>query len=111
MNDATFLLVEASQQKWQPTPFEGVETCVLRIDQKSQSGTALLRFAPGSRFPRHAHPGGEENLVLKGELVFDSQVVGEGDYFYTPPGGAHEVRANKESIVFVSAPGGIKLVE
>ena len=108
MNDAPFDHVKASQQEYQPTPFDGVEPCVLRFDP--QSGTALLRFAPGAKFPRHTHPGGEENFVLKGELVFDEQIVGEGDYFYTPPDGAHEVRANKESIVFVSAPGGIKLV-
>lgn len=42
--------------------------------------TSLVRYVPGARFPAHAHPQGEEILVLDG--VFSDRT---GDY----PAGAH----------------------
>lgn len=52
---------------WVPSPQAGVERRMLdRIGQEKARATSLVRYAPGSVFPAHAHPGGEEILVLSG---------------------------------------------
>ena len=50
---------------WQPSPLPGVERWMLdRVGGEVARATSLVRYAPGSRFDRHVHGGGEEILVL-----------------------------------------------
>ena len=50
---------------WQPSPMAGVERRLLdRRGGEVARATSIVRYAPGSRFARHCHGGGEEILVL-----------------------------------------------
>lgn len=54
------------------------------------SHTFLLRFDPGTRSRAHEHTGGEEFLVLEGELHdSDGRVLRRGDYVIYAPGSRH----------------------
>jgi anti-sigma factor ChrR (cupin superfamily) len=58
---------------WQPSPSPGVTRCLLdRVGEEDARATSLVRYAPGSVFPTHAHPDGEEILVLDGTFSDDT---------------------------------------
>ena len=71
----------------------------------------LLKIAPGARFPMHDHPGGEEVYVIYGRAVVGEVTVNTGDYLWTPPQGTHDLQAEEETLLFVSAPNGIRIIE
>ena len=48
---------------------------VMPLHEHDGVSTALVRWAPNTRFNQHAHPGGEEILVLQGLFRDDA-----GDY-------------------------------
>jgi anti-sigma factor ChrR (cupin superfamily) len=59
--------IHAAQLPWQASPAAGVERRMLdRIGTEVARATSIVRYAPGSHFPRHTHGGGEEFLVLEG---------------------------------------------
>jgi len=61
---------------WLPSPIAGVERRMLdRCGAEMARATSIVRYAPGSRFERHSHGGGEEILVLEG--TFSDE---QGDY-------------------------------
>jgi anti-sigma factor ChrR (cupin superfamily) len=61
---------------WMPSPMAGVERRMLdRRGDEVARATSIVRYAPGSRFERHVHGGGEEILVLEG--TFSDE---QGDY-------------------------------
>jgi hypothetical protein len=71
--------VHAADRLWQPTKASGVERQPLaRLGEDRALAVSLVRFARGSGFAFHRHPGGEEVLVLDG--VFQDEA---GDH---PPG-------------------------
>ena len=58
-------LVHANKLNWVPSPAKGVDRRMLfRIGDEKARATSIVRYAPGIHFSRHAHPGGEEFLVL-----------------------------------------------
>ena len=59
-------IVHAAAMDWVPSPAKGVERRMLfRIGEEKARATSIVRYALGSRFARHNHPGGEEFLVLE----------------------------------------------
>lgn len=62
------MVVAAPQaDDWLPSPLPGVHRYPLdRVGGEVARATSLVRYAPGSRFERHTHGGGEEILVLEG---------------------------------------------
>jgi anti-sigma factor ChrR (cupin superfamily) len=50
---------------------------------------ALVRWAPGTVFEKHQHPGGEEILVLEGALEDDEDRYPTGAWLRNPPGSRH----------------------
>ena len=97
-------------QKWRALPYEGVEMCGLRQNE-SGGGAVLLKFSKGARFPTHDHPGGEEVYVIYGCAVIGGITVKAGDYLWTPPNNTHDLVAEEETVLFVSSPEGIKVLE
>lgn len=97
---------------WVPSPQAGVERRMLdRIGQEMARATSLVRYAPGSVFPAHAHPGGEEILVLSG--TFEESGFGAGasaevalrhpacSYLRNPPGSSHQPASAQGAVIFV----------
>ena len=49
----------------------------------------LVRLAPGSRLPPHAHDGEEECIMLAGEAFFGDILVRAGEFHLAPNGSVH----------------------
>ena len=63
----TAVLLDTGQMDWIASPAVGVDRRMLyREGDEIARATSIVRYAPGSAFPAHAHTGGEEILVLQG---------------------------------------------
>jgi anti-sigma factor ChrR (cupin superfamily) len=51
--------------------------------------TSIVRYAPGSRFERHVHGGGEEILVLEGTFADEHGDYAAGTDLRNPSGSSH----------------------
>jgi anti-sigma factor ChrR (cupin superfamily) len=76
------VVIDTGAMVWQLSPSPTLWRKRLHLDGPSGAGrvTSIVRYDPGSAFPAHDHPDGEEIFVLDG--VFSDQT---GDY----PAGAH----------------------
>jgi len=75
---------------WLPSPMEGVERRMLdRRGAEVARATSIVRYAPGSRFERHSHGGGEEILVLEGTFSDEQGNYPAGSYLRNPVGSSH----------------------
>ena len=101
-------LVRAGAAEWQPLEepgVTGVYVKVLRFDEAtSRAPTILLKFDPGARYPVHIHPGGEEILVLDGDIRLGKDHLQAGDYLYTAPNNIHAVHSPSGCVVLVNVP-------
>ena len=83
-------LVRSRDLDWRPLAepgVTGISVKVLRFDAGAgRAPTILLKFEPGSSYPMHNHPGGEEIYVLEGEARLGKDHLRAGDYLYTAPG-------------------------
>jgi anti-sigma factor ChrR (cupin superfamily) len=94
--------ITPDQYCWVASPQAGVERVMLdRLGGEDARATSIVRYAPGSRFPRHAHPGGEEILVLAGTFTEGTHDFPAGWYLRNPPGSAHEPSSAEGAILFV----------
>lgn len=100
----------STDQVWKPTPFDGVQSCGLRRNDAG-GGAVLVKVAKGARVPMHDHPGGEEIYVVSGQAVVDGVTLRAGDYLWTPPGIVHDLRADEDTVLFVTTPNGVRVVE
>ena len=72
---------------WVASPLPGVERRMLdREGGEVARATSIVRYAPGSRFDRHVHGGGEEILVLEGTFSDERGDHPAGSYLRNPPG-------------------------
>jgi anti-sigma factor ChrR (cupin superfamily) len=84
------VVIDTASQTWIGSPDDGVERKPLeRTQAESGHTTSIVRFAPGSRFAHHAHPQGEEILVLEGVFSDEFADYPAGTYLRNPPGSAH----------------------
>lgn len=95
-------LVHAATLDWVPSPAKGVERRMLfRIGGEKARATSIVRYAPGSHFARHGHPGGEEFLVLEGTFQDDMGDYPAGSYVRNPPGSGHAPGSDTGCTIFV----------
>ncbi|MBC7939886.1 MAG: cupin domain-containing protein [Chitinophagaceae bacterium] len=89
-------------ESWQPSPQPGVHRHRLdRIGDEVARATSVVRYAPGSRFARHVHGGGEEFLVLDGTFNDERGDYPAGSYVRNPPGTAHAPFSRDGCTLFV----------
>ena len=82
--------VHAATTPWEDSPMPGVQRKKLdRIGAEKARATSIVRYAPGSHFAAHSHPGGEEFLVLDGVFQDEHGDYPAGSYVRNPPGSAH----------------------
>jgi anti-sigma factor ChrR (cupin superfamily) len=95
-------IVRADAQRWVASPQAGVERVMLdRLGDERARATSLVRYALGSAFPAHGHPGGEEILVLSGTFSDATGHYGPGWYLRNPPGTAHQPSSAHGALIFV----------
>jgi anti-sigma factor ChrR (cupin superfamily) len=84
-------VIETEALDWVASPAPGVERRMLDRDgAESGRATSVVRFAAGSEFPPHDHPGGEEFLVLEGTFSDETGDYGPGTYVRNPVGSRHK---------------------
>ena len=84
------VVLDTTALPWTPSPVAGVERRMLdRRGAEVARATSLVRYAPGSRFERHVHGGGEEILVLEGTFSDEHGDYGAGTYLRNPAGSSH----------------------
>ena len=83
-------VLDTNALAWMPSPMAGVERRMLdRHGEEVARATSLVRYAPGSRFERHSHGGGEEILVLEGTFSDEHGNYAAGTYLRNPVGSSH----------------------
>ena len=73
--------------QWRPGLVPGLT--VLPLHSHNGIDTALVRWAPGTRFNAHAHPGGEEILVLEGVFCDEAGEYTCGTWLRSPRWSRH----------------------
>jgi len=95
-------VVAPPRYEWLASPQAGVDRVMLdRVGAEQARATSLVRYAPGSSFPPHAHPGGEEILVLSGTFSDEDGHYPEGWYLRNPPGSGHRPFSTEGALIFV----------
>jgi anti-sigma factor ChrR (cupin superfamily) len=85
------VVLDTASLPWTPSPMAGVERRLLeRRGGDVARATSIVRYAPGSRFERHVHGGGgEEILVLEGVFQDERGSYPAGSWLRHPPGSMH----------------------
>lgn len=95
-------VVDSNAVPWQPSPLPGVERRPLeRMGAESGRATSIVRYAPGSSFKAHAHPHGEEILVLQGTFADEQGSYPAGTWLKNPPGSQHAPSSPDGCLLFV----------
>ena len=104
------LVNNAADRKWIATDYPGIERSLFR-NNETGGRSSVVRLKGGTRFPKHAHQGTEEVVVLTGTVLIGGVELGAGDYLFTSPGEEHDVVAVSDAMIFVSSQKGTPIVE
>jgi anti-sigma factor ChrR (cupin superfamily) len=74
------LEVRHNEGEWHSVGVPGIDRRLLYVDPVTRYRTFHLRMAPGSTLPAHRHTTHEQCLVLEGDLQWDEQRYGPGDF-------------------------------
>ena len=104
------LVNKSADREWKTTDYSGIERSLFR-NNETGGRSSVVRLAKGSRFPRHAHQGNEEVLVLAGTARIGGVDLSPGDYLFTQPGEEHDVVAVTDTVIFVSSQKATPVLE
>ena len=105
------LVKKAADREWKATAYPGIERSLFR-NNDSGGRSSVVRLTRAARFPRHAHEGTEEVVVLAGTVRIGGVELTSGDYLFTSPGEEHDVVALSETAtIFVSSQKSTPVVE
>jgi len=96
------VIIESEKLAWTPSPIAGVERKRFQREAaESGRATSVVRYLPGVSFKSHAHPGGEEFLVLEGTFSDSYGDSFAGSYVRNPPGSSHQPSSKDGCTIFV----------
>ena len=96
------VLLHIADMPWIASPAAGVERRMLdRVGAEVARATSIVKYAPGSAFPRHTHTGGEEFLVLEGVFQDEHGDWPAGSYVRNPPTSSHTPGSEPGCVIFV----------
>jgi quercetin dioxygenase-like cupin family protein len=96
------VLIHGDSLPWRSSPTAGVDRRMLdRIGEEVARATSIVRYAPGSLFPPHAHGGGEEFVVLDGVFQDEYGDYPAGSYVRNPPTTRHRPGSTSGCTIFV----------
>lgn len=95
--------VDTATMDWSPSPSASVWRKRVHLVGQPESGqvTSIVRYEPGSTFPAHDHPDGEEILVLDGVFSDEHGDWRAGTYLLNPEGFRHAPFSKDGCILFV----------
>lgn len=85
--DTRRVVVNTNNGEWYPGFVSGLQ--VMPLHEFKTTHTALVRWAPGTRFMTHRHHGGEEILVLAGVFEDEHGQYPKGTWLRSPHLSAH----------------------
>ena len=99
-DDTSQLVVDTTQHNWRPGLVPGL--AVLPLHEHDGVSTALVRWAPNTRFNRHIHVGGEEILVLQGLFCDEYGQYPAGSWLRNPRYSEHTpFTGNEGALIYV----------
>ena len=98
-----FVRADAARMAWTPSPAGSVLRKRVHLVGPPEAGqvTSVVRYLPGSRFPAHDHPEGEEILVLEGVFSDEHGDWPAGTFLANPEGFRHGPFSNPGCMLFV----------
>lgn len=102
-NLAVRVVVDAESLRWTVSPSRTVWRRRLHLVGGPESGqvTSIVHYERGSSFPLHAHPDGEEILVLEGMFSDEHGDWPAGTYLLNPEGFCHAPFSREGCLLFV----------
>lgn len=102
LNFSQGVVIRTEDQPWMDSPSAGVQRIPLeRESAESGHVTSIVKYAPGSKFPSHRHPKGEEIFVLEGVFSDENGDYPAGSYLRNPPGSSHAPFSKDGCTLFV----------
>lgn len=87
---------------WENSPMQGVQRKRMAYEEIERGhATSIVKFHPNSHFRQHAHPLGEEILVLDGIFSDEHDDYKAGCYIRNPEGFSHTPFSNNGCIILV----------
>jgi hypothetical protein len=95
--------MDTREMDWTPSPSGSVLRKRLHLVGEAESGqvTSLVRYLPGSSFPEHGHPEGEEILVVEGTFSDHVGDAREGTHLLNPEGFRHAPYSEPGCLILV----------
>jgi anti-sigma factor ChrR (cupin superfamily) len=94
-------VVDSNSAAWQQSDSPGRELLPLYDDPRHPESMRLVRLAPGTRLPAHAHPGGEEVYVIAGSLADAEGFYAQGTWLRFPDGSHHQPFSDEGCTLYV----------
>ncbi|MEM6666773.1 MAG: cupin domain-containing protein [Pseudomonadota bacterium] len=94
-------VIRTQDEVFRPGLVDGIS--VLPLHEYGDEHVALVRWEPGTRFPGHMHPGGEEILVLEGTFQDEFGDYPKGTWLRNPPGSMHNPFSEEGTLLYVKA--------
>lgn len=92
-------VIDTCSEPWRPGLVKGLE--VMPLHGFGSEHVALVRWAAGSRFQAHSHPGGEEIQVLDGIFQDEQGRYPAGTWLRNPPGSVHSPWSEEGCTIWV----------
>lgn len=87
-DDMSRVVIDTRSTSWRPGLIDGLH--VMPLHSHGVESVALVRWDADARFHRHAHPGGEEILVLRGTFEDEQGTYETGVWLRNPPHSIHQ---------------------
>lgn len=72
---------------WRASGFPGLRFKTLSVDEARDVVMVLIEMQPGAKFPDHVHhDGGDEGIVISGDVITGGRLMRAGDYYYAAEG-------------------------
>jgi len=97
--DQRQLAVDTTAAAWCAGLVPGL--AVLPLHSFGSESVALVRWEPGTTFPLHGHPGGEEIFVIEGVFEDEQGSYPAGTWLRNPAGSAHQPRSPRGCTIWV----------
>ena len=98
-DDRERVCIRTTEAAWLPGLVDGLS--VMPLHEFGVEHTALVRWAPGTYFKPHVHPGGEEIFVLDGTFEDEDGVYPRGAWLRNPAYSRHEPFSRAGCTIFV----------
>lgn len=96
------VVINTNKLNWGITPAHGIWRKHLERQAAEQGhASSIVRYNPDTLFQQHAHPLGEEILVLQGTFSDEYGDYKKGTYIRNPPGSKHAPFSKEGCVLFV----------